>query len=311
MVPPPDRRERRAGPSGSLTLRGLDLRWGARTYLMAILNATPDSFSGDGLLADGSVALARAVDQAARALVDGADILDVGGESTRPGAEPVGAAAEAERVLPLIEALRARFEAPISIDTYKAEVARQAIAAGADLVNDVWGFRADPDLARVVAEAGVPVILMHNRSTPNSLAVAERLGGHYLGVAYTDLLADVRSELEMSLAQARDAGVDPAKIILDPGIGFGKTPAQNLELLDRCAELRTLGYPLLVGTSRKSFIGLTLDLPPEERLEGTAATVAIAIARGADIVRVHDLRSMARVARMTDAIVRRPGALAG
>ncbi|MCB9175765.1 MAG: dihydropteroate synthase [Caldilineae bacterium] len=311
MVPPPDRRERRAGPSGSLTLRGLDLRWGARTYLMAILNATPDSFSGDGLLADGSVALARAVDQAARALVDGADILDVGGESTRPGAEPVGAAAEAERVLPLIEALRARFEAPISIDTYKAEVARQAIAAGADLVNDVWGFRADPDLARVVAEAGVPVILMHNRSTPNSLAVAERLGGHYLGVAYTDLLADVRSELEMSLALARDAGVDPAKIILDPGIGFGKTPAQNLELLDRCAELRTLGYPLLVGTSRKSFIGLTLDLPPEERLEGTAATVAIAIARGADIVRVHDLRSMARVARMTDAIVRRPGALAG
>ena len=306
MASPQGPTEPSAGPSGSLTLRGLELRWGRRTYLMAILNATPDSFSGDGLLADGRVTLARAVDRAAQALIDGADILDVGGESTRPGAEPVGADAEADRVLPLIEALRARFEAPISIDTYKADVARRAIAAGADLVNDVWGFRADPNLAGVVAEAGVPVILMHNRSTPNSLAVAERLGGHYLGVAYAELLAEVRSELEASLALARAAGIDRAKIILDPGIGFGKTPSQNLELLDRCGELRALGHPLLVGSSRKSFIGLTLDLPPEERVEGTAATVAIAIARGADIVRVHDLRPMARVARMTDAIVRRP-----
>jgi len=284
-----------------LRLRRLDLAWGARTYVMGILNMTPDSFSGDGVGGD----VGRAVERAAEMVKDGADILDVGGESTRPGAPPVAEAEELDRVIPVIEAVRARLDVPISVDTSKAAVAAAAIDAGADLVNDVWGLRADPDLAALVAARGVPVVLMHNRSTPSNVAVADRLGGHYVGVAYGDLVEDVKRELMSSVGLARAAGVADERIILDPGIGFGKTPAQNLELLDRTGEIRALGFPVLVGPSRKSFIGLALDLPPEDRVEGTAATVAVAIARGADVVRVHDVRQMARVARMTDAVVRR------
>jgi len=280
--------------------------WGGRSYVMAILNATPDSFSGDGLLALGGVAEALAAAEAA--IEGGADILDLGGESTRPGAAPIDAATELGRVLPILRALRrAHPRLPISVDTSKAEVAEAALAEGADWINDVWGLRADPRLAAVVAAAGAPVVLMHNRSTPAQVALRDRVGGFYREVHYDDLIAELRQALLGSVAIARDAGIAEDRIVLDPGLGFGKTPAQNLELLDRLAELRDLGFPLLVGSSRKSFIGLTLDLPPGERLEGTAATVAVAITRGADVLRVHDVKVMTRVARMTDAIVRRPG----
>ncbi len=287
--------------SGHLTLRGLTLAWGARTYVMAILNATPDSFSGDGLAGD----VDRAVDAARAAIDAGADILDVGGESTRPGADPVTADAEMARVVPVIAAIRARFETPISIDTSKAIVAAAALDAGADMINDVWGLRADPDLAGLTARRGVPVVVMHNRMTPANVEVAARIGPHYAGVSYADLVADVCRELLGSVAIARRAGIAESHVILDPGLGFGKTPAQNLELLDRAGAVRALGFPLLVGPSRKSFIGAVLDVPADQRTEGTAAAVAVAITRGADIVRVHDVAVMARVARMTDAIVRR------
>ena len=289
--------------SDKLTLRGRSLGWGSRTYVMGILNLTPDSFSGDGLMAEQDP-VASALAQAERFEQNGADMLDVGGESTRPGADPVSAEQERSRVLPVIEALRERTELPISIDTYRASVAQDALDAGADWVNDVWGLRGDPDMAPLIAERDVPVILMHNRSTPSSAEVAERLGGRYVGVEYEDLIADVRRELLESVELAHEAGISDSQLVLDPGIGFGKTVAQNLELLDRTAEVRSLGYPVLIGPSRKSFIGYTLDLPPEERVEGTAAAVAVGIARGADVVRVHDVKAMARVARMTDAIVR-------
>jgi dihydropteroate synthase len=229
----------------------------------------------------------------------------VGGESTRPGSRPTSAEEELRRVLPVIRALADVVNVPISIDTYKAEVARQAVAAGATLVNDVWGLRMDPDVARVVAGTGAALILMHNRSKPKDAVQEARLGGRYVGVAYTDLLDDILHELRESVEMALAAGVAPEKIIVDPGIGFGKTVEQNLELLDRLGELKALGYPILAGPSRKSFVGYTLNLPPDQRLEGTAAAVALAIDRGADIVRVHDVAAMTRVARFSDAVVRR------
>lgn len=279
--------------------------WGERTYIMGIMNATPDSFSGDGLLSREDT-ISQALRQAEDFLTHGADILDVGGESTRPGADMVGEAQELERVLPVIQALRRAFpQAVISVDTYKAEVARQALDLGADWVNDIWGFRADPELAAVTAVHDAPVVLMHNRLKPNSVEVQARLGGHVVGVDYDDLITDICNELLFSVGLAHEVGIPDEHIILDPGIGFGKTVRQNLELLDRMDEIKALGYPLLVGPSRKSFIGYTLDLPPEERVEGTAAAVALSIDRGADIVRVHDVAVMARVARMTDAVVRR------
>jgi dihydropteroate synthase len=291
----------------SLTVADQQLAWGTRTYVMGILNVTPDSFSGDGLL-EGSDAVGAAVAQAAAFRAAGADLLDIGGESTRPGASTVDAEHEIARVLPVIQALAGREHPPISIDTSKARVAEAALDAGAAWVNDVWALRADPEMARLLAERQVPVILMHNRLTPNSAELAERLGGRYVGVEYDDLLGDIRAELMQSVDLALDAGVDPGHIVLDPGIGFGKTVAQSLELVDRLDEIRSLGFPVLLGPSRKSFIGFTLDLPPEERLEGTAAAVAIGIDRGADIVRVHDVAPIMRVARMTDALVRHPGA---
>ena len=204
-----------------------------------------------------------------------------------------------------MQALAQEFDLPVSIDTYKAQVAEAALQAGALLVNDVWALKADPELAGVVARYKVPVVLMHNRSNPKSAEVQKQLGGRYVGMEYDDLVEDIKKELLESVSIAHDAGILDEHIILDSGIGFGKTVEQNLELLDRSVEIRALGYPILVGPSRKSFIGYTLDLPPEQRLEGTAATVAISIARGADIVRVHDVEAMVRVARMSDAIVRR------
>jgi dihydropteroate synthase len=295
--------------SNSLVIGKKSFDWGSRTYVMGILNITPDSFSGDGInpasfhnpqdLVEAALAQVRVFVEA------GADILDVGGESTRPGAQPVSLDEELERVIPVIRALVAEFETPVSIDTYKANVADEALKAGASLVNDVWGLHADPGLASVIFRHNAPVILMHNRSSWANAEIKERLGGHYVGMAYKNLIEDVKRELMESVAIAHQAGAPDEHIILDPGIGFGKTVEQNLELVDRLGEIRQLGYPVLLGPSRKSFIGYTLNLPPDQRVEGTAAAAAVGIARGADIVRVHDVVYMARVARMADAIVRR------
>ena len=279
--------------------------WGKRTYIMGIINVTPDSFSGDGLMRRGEVVDAG-LRQAEQFLQDGADILDIGGESTRPGARPVRGTKELERVIPVIKAIKYAFpEALLSIDTYKPGVAKKALEAGAGWVNDIWGLRADPKLAEVVAAFQVPVILMHNRAAPGYTKWKNQLGARYVGSHYKNLINDIREELLNSVALAQKKGIPDELIILDPGIGFGKTIEQNLELTDRLDEIKSLGYPLLVAPSRKSFIGYTLNLPPDERIEGTAAAVALSIARGADIIRVHDVRQMVRVARMTDAIVRR------
>lgn len=262
----------------------LGFAWGKRTYVMGIINVTPDSFSGDGLGHDAEAAL----EQALRFQDEGADIIDVGGESTRPGSTPVTVEEEKRRVIPVIRLLASRLDVPVSVDTYKREVAREALAAGAAIINDVWGLKRDPALADLAAREGAPIVLMHNQQ----------------GLDYSDLVPEVLANLRFSLRQALEAGVPSENVVLDPGLGFGKRPEHNLELLRRLAELKALGLPLLVGTSRKSTIGLVLDLPVEERLEGTAATVALAIANGADIVRVHDVKAMTRVARMSDAIVR-------
>ena len=264
---------------------GHELRWGERTFTMAILNVTPDSFSGDGLAGADPAEIAAA---AARAVADGADILDMGAESTRPQHVPVSAVEELARLLPALRAVRAATGALISVDTSKAAVAEAALAAGADLVNDVRGLVRDPDIAAVVARAGVPAVVMHDMA-PDGRG---------------DLVTSILRELSRRLDRALAAGIAWELLVVDPGFGFGKDWRQNLELLNRLGELRALGRPILSGTSRKSAIGRVLGLPPEDRLEGTAATVAIAIQQGADIVRVHDTREMARVARMTDAIVR-------
>jgi len=267
-----------------IVANGEPLVWGKRTYVMGIINLTPDSFSGDGLDAD----IDAAVQQGLAFQDAGADLLDLGAESTRPGNRPITAETELNRLLPALKALVDRVNVPISVDTYKSRVAQAALAAGAAMVNDVWGLKKDPDLAAAAARAGAPMVLAHNQK----------------GTRYQDLLPDILTSLRYSAKAALDAGVAQKNIILDPGIGFGKTPDHNLEILGRLSEFAGLGYPLLVGTSRKSTIGLVLDQPPEQRLEGTAATVALAIAGGADIVRVHDVKEMVRVCRMTDAVVR-------
>jgi dihydropteroate synthase len=283
-----------------LCIAGHTFDWGRQTYIMGIVNVTPDSFSGDGLL-DVDAAVALAVQMVA----DGAHLIDVGGESTRPGSAPVPADEELRRVIPVIQRLMKTISVPISIDTYKAEVARAALDAGAHLVNDVWALRADPGLAPLIADRGVPVILMHNRSRSTDVAWQARIGGIYLGAEYQDVVGDIARELGERIAAAEQAGINRSKIIVDPGIGFGKTVPQHLELIDRLGELRSLGCPILIGPSRKSFIGQVLDLPAGERVEGTAAVVAVAITRGVDIVRVHDVKVMARVVKMVDALVRR------
>lgn len=269
---------------------------------MGIVNVTPDSFSGDGVMdVDAAVA------QGLRFVEQGADILDVGGESTRPGSARVDLDQELQRVLPVIEQLAARVTIPISIDTFRAPVAKRALDAGATWVNDVWALTRDADLANVVAANEAYVVLMHNRdATP----IAGALGGHYANVEYdtNDIVQAVAAGLAQRVEYAERAGISRRKIIIDPGIGFGKGLEQNLEILRRLRELKTFsafeGVPLLVGTSRKSVVGLTLNLPVEERLEGTLATLALSIAQGADIVRVHDVQAAVRACRMTDAIVR-------
>ena len=268
--------------------------WGDRTYVMGVLNVTPDSFSGDGLLssdaADGWVE--RCVGQALRMEAAGADIIDVGGESTRPpsryeGAKPVDEAEELRRIIPVIDALRSKLSVPISIDTRKANVARAAVEAGAAMINDV-SMLSDPNMAKTAAELGVPLAIGHIRSR----------------AIYKDVTTEVIADLRFAVEQATNAGIPRYKLFIDPGIGFGKRARHSLEVLNRLADLRVLRLPVIVGTSRKSFIGEVLDLPVEERLEGTAATVALTIAHMADIVRVHDVPEMVRVARMADAVVR-------
>ena len=273
-----------------------DLDWGTRTYVMGIVNATTDSFSGDGLGEDSAAAVARGLAQV-RA---GADLLDVGGESTRPGAEAVPAVLEARRVVPVVAALAARAGVPVSVDTMKAEVAEAALAAGASIVNDVWGLRRAPELAEVAARHGAALIIVHNRP---ARAAVDGLGGMYPEVPYQDLVGEVRAELLEAAGWAERAGVAHGRIWLDPGLGFGKTPRQSLELVRRLGELRG-PYPLLLGPSRKSFIGRVTGRPAPERDPGTAAAVALGIAAGADIVRVHDVAGMVQVAAVADAVCR-------
>jgi len=278
-------------------------KWGKRTYVMGIINVTPDSFSGDGLLAERDVP-GRALEQAQQFKESGVDIIDVGAESTRPGAMPIGEEEELERLLPVVQSLvEAGLGIPISLDTYKSAVASAALEAGADWINDIWGFKADPRMADVARSSNAPVILMHNRSQPVTQQLVDQLSCYPLGTDYQDLLKDVKRELLQSVAIAHAAGVQDNMIILDPGIGFGKTVEQNRLLITRLDEIRALGYPVLLGPSRKSFIGKTLDLPPEQRLEGTLAAAGVGILRGADIIRVHDVEVMVRFTRMMDAII--------
>jgi dihydropteroate synthase len=272
-----------------------EFHWGERTYVMGIVNVSPDSFSGDG-----SSDIETAVAQACRFVDEGADILDIGGESTRPGSSPITVSEEVRRVVPVIERVAARVNIPISLDSSKYEVARRALAAGASMLNDQWGLKTEPKLAELAARNNIPIILMSNQRD---------IGGYDAGVGrdtanYKDVMTEVISSLRKSAAAAQQAGVLKENIIIDPGIGFGKTWQQDIEIIRRLSELKILKFPVLVGTSRKSLIKMVLNLPANQRVEGTAATVAISIANGADIVRVHDVKQMARVCKMTDVIVR-------
>ena len=279
-----------------MTIGTRTFAWGERTYLMGVINVSPDSFAGDGL-----TSAEAALSQARRFVEEGVDILDVGGQSTRPSAarmteggfDELDPEEEIRRVVPVIERLVRELDVPVSIDTYKAPVARAALGAGAHLLNDIWGFRppapGEPSLARIAAEFNIPAVIMHNQR----------------GRPSRDVIGDIRAGLGVSIAIAEDAGTRRERLIIDPGFGFGWTPEQNLEMLRRLGELRNLGRPILIGTSRKSTIGAVLDgAPAGERLFGTAATIALAIANGADIVRVHDVAAMRDVARVADAVVR-------
>lgn len=256
---------------------------GQHTYVMGILNITPDSFSDGGRYNKMDAALFRAEEM----IKEGADIIDVGGESTRPGYEQITAEEEIERVVPIIERIKKRFDIPVSLDTYKADVAKAGMEAGADLINDIWGLKADENMAKIIAEADIPCCLMHNRKE----------------TVYGEYIKDVLSDLEESLILARKAGITNDKILLDPGIGFAKTYEQNLELLNKLEILHSFGYPVLLGTSRKSVIGLTLNLPAEERVSGTLATTVMAVMKGCSFVRVHDIKENVQAIKMTEAIL--------
>lgn len=269
---------------GTLTIGPRTFVWGERTYLMGVINVSPESFWNGGV-GDLDATLARARQR----VEDGADILDIGGQSTRPGFEEMAPEEEAERVAPVIERIVAELDVAVSVDTYKAPVARAALQAGAHLLNDIWGFRSEPALAALAVEYGVPAVIMHNQR----------------GRELHDVIGDIRAGLQESIAIAERAGLARARLIADAGFGFGWTVEQNLELLRRLGELRDLGLPIFIGTSRKSAIGAVLGAaPPEERLHGTSATMALAVAYGADIVRVHDVAAMRDVVRVADAVVR-------
>lgn len=261
-----------------------EFKLGERTYIMGILNVTPDSFSDGGKFNE----IEAAVKQAKRLVLDGADIIDIGGESTRPGAEYVTEEEEIKRVVPIIQAIKKELDITISIDTYKSKTAEEAVKAGADIINDIWGAKYDKNIAKVAAKYNVPIILMHNRQEKS----------------YENLMEDVVSDLQESIDIALDAGVKKENIILDPGIGFAKTYEENLAVMNNCQIIREMGYPVLLGTSRKSMIGLTLNLPVNERVEGTLATTVMGIMKGLEFVRVHDVLENKRVAVMTDAILK-------
>ncbi|TKD66958.1 dihydropteroate synthase [Pseudalkalibacillus hwajinpoensis] len=260
------------------------IEWNQKTWIMGILNATPDSFSDGGEYNTVDHAVAHAL----QLVEDGADLIDIGGESTRPGATPVSLEEELNRVIPVIKAVRKAVDVPVSIDTYKAEVADQAILAGADIINDVWGAKADPEMGKVAAAHAVPIILMHNRYDTD----------------YGDIMADIKADVEESIAIVREAGVADRNIILDPGIGFAKTHEHNLEVMRRLDEFAAIGYPVLLGTSRKSIVAKTLNTPPNDRVEGTGATVCLGIERGCQIIRVHDVKPMVRMSKMMDAMLK-------
>lgn len=292
MIPDPSDQPagRRPAPV-RLRAPGLDLPLGPTALIMGILNVTPDSFSDGGRYHSPEEAVSRAEAMAG----EGADLIDIGGESSRPGSEPVSAAEEIRRVLPVIERMAGRISVPISIDTTKSEVAKAALSAGARLVNDISGLRSDPAMAPLVAREGVPVVMMHMKGTPKDMQLQPE---------YRDVIGEIRGYFVERVKFARNQGIREDQIILDPGIGFGKTVDHNLEILARLGEFRSLGYPLLVGPSRKSFIGNILGLPVEERLEGTLGAAAAAILQGASILRVHDVRAVSRMARVIGALGR-------
>jgi dihydropteroate synthase/2-amino-4-hydroxy-6-hydroxymethyldihydropteridine diphosphokinase len=282
--------------------------WGAKTYIMGILNVTPDSFSGDGIVKPGADLVASAVTRAQRLVAEGADCLDLGGISTRPGHTLIPVEEELARIEPVIQALAQTVNVPISIDTFRAEVAQAALSAGAQIINDIWALRFDRTLAELSANRAAPLVLMHNRMEPPAADYRAQLQSLPLGPAgaYRDIIEDMRADLQQSLALAQQMGVPRWLLITDPGLGFGKTLEQQLALIARLNELKQSGYPLLFGASRKSFIGRVLGgLPTAERLEGTLAASVLAIDRGADILRVHDVQAMSRAARLADAIVGR------
>ena len=285
-----------ATPPDPMDIGGRRFVWGERTFVMGILNVTPDSFSGDGLLSDPSGAPERAVEIAREMVAEGADILDIGGESTRPGHAAVDEAEELDRVIPVVRSIHAALPGtPLSIDTTKAAVAAAALDAGASLLNDVWGSGPDAAMKRLAATRGVPIVLMHNRAEP----------------IYRDLIGEVVADLRAAVEEAVSLGVPRGSIIIDPGFGFGKTASQNLVLLDGLDRLRVLGRPILLGTSRKSTLGRVLGTDPGDRLEATLATTALAVRSGVDVVRVHDVQANVRAARMADAVVRGWAAGAG
>ncbi|KJS85288.1 MAG: dihydropteroate synthase [Peptococcaceae bacterium BICA1-8] len=262
------------------------LSMGSRTYIMGILNVTPDSFSDGGDFVD----LEQAVAHAHLMVREGADIIDIGGESTRPGFEEISTEEELGRILPVVKRLVKEVEVPVSVDTYKAMVAKEVLMAGADIINDIWGLKKDPGIAEVIAKGQIPAVIMHNQ----------------VGTDYqNDIMEEIKLSLQESINIALDAGVRKENIILDPGIGFGKNPEQNMVVMARLHELNELGYPILLGTSRKSMLGKILDLPPKDRIEGTLATTVMGIMQGIDIVRVHDVKENWRAAKVTDAIIRK------
>ena len=268
----------------TLKIGGKLWQWGRRTYIMGILNITPDSFSDGGKF----ITIKDVLAQTKRMVEEGADIIDIGGESTRPGAEPVSHEQEVLRIIPVIKALKEQIDIPISVDTYRASTAYAALSAGADMVNDVWGLKHDPDMAKVVADFGVPVCIMHNSASAE----------------YDSLIEDIKAGLGKSIEIALKSGIRNENIIVDPGIGFGKTWEHNLDIMIALEKLKSLGYPLLLGTSRKSFIGKVLGGSVDERLEGTLATSVYGIVKGVDVLRVHDVLQNKRVAIMTDRMVR-------